>query len=77
MCFLRQCLQIFLLVIVLKALSSGSNVKHGMSCTNNAKELSLYRSQSVSVVYASKVWHSNGLTIDLSMFFFFFFLDID
>ena len=40
LCFLRHCLQIFGLVIVLKARSSGSNVKLRMSCTNNAKEVS-------------------------------------
>ena len=39
--FLRHCLQIVMLVIVLKACSSGSNVKLCMSCTNNAKELSV------------------------------------
>ena len=40
LCFLRHCLKIFTLVIVLKARSSGSNVKLRMSCTNNAKEVS-------------------------------------
>ena len=40
LCFLRHCLQIFMLVIVLKARSSGSNVRLHMRCTNNAKEVS-------------------------------------
>lgn len=41
MCFLRHCLQIFMLVIVLKARDFGSNVKLCMSCSNKCfKEVS-------------------------------------